>query len=126
MKPKTLLLTITALLTLNSCCWTDHSETIKEVAEPMLKELDAFYKKEKRFPTTKERNMMLEKVGCTKVEGNVCGYKNRNIVINEWRADNYYSIRMTYQNTYCSLYLNSDGSIDRLSCKQNPCIDIGQ
>jgi len=59
---------------LNGCCWTDHSDTIKKVAVPMQKELEKFYTKNRRFPTAKERDEMLEKVGC-KMEGNVCVYE---------------------------------------------------
>jgi len=37
----------------------------------MQKELEKFYTENKHFPTTQERDEMLEKVGC-KMEGNVC------------------------------------------------------
>jgi len=59
------------LYLLQGCCWTDHSEEIKKVAVPMQKELEKFYTENKHFPTTQERDEMLERVGC-KMEGNVC------------------------------------------------------
>lgn len=127
MRPiRILLLATMTLFVLSGCCWTDHSATIKEVAEPMLHELQDFYQKHKRFPTTQERDVMLEKVGC-RVKGDRCEYKHKKMILQEWIAVDYYNIRMTYGNTYCSLYLNSkDGSVDKLICRQEPCIEFGQ
>ena len=123
---KTTLLATITLFALTGCCWTDHSETIKQVAEPMLQELKIFYEKSRRFPTTQERDEMLEKVGC-KVSGNTCNYRHKKITLQNWTADDYYNIRMTHNNTYCSLYLNNEnGTVDKLICRQEPCIDLGQ
>jgi len=110
---------------MTGCCWTDHSKIIKEVAEPMAKSLEQFYKKEKRFPTIEERDIMLEKVGC-EVHGNVCTYKLKDISLKERVVTNYYDLIMMYQNTYCPLYLNNNATVDKIGCLQKPCLDIGQ
>ena len=46
----------------------------------MQQELEDFYAKNKRLPTLKERDVLLEKVGC-KVEGNICIYGEERIKI---------------------------------------------
>ena len=122
---KLLALSIATLWTVTGCCWTDHSKMIKEVAEPMAKHLEQFYKKEKRFPTIEERNRMLEKVGC-EVHGNVCTYKLKDISLKERTVTNYYDLIMMHQNTYCPLYLKSNATVDKIGCLQKPCIDMGQ
>jgi len=114
---KLLLITIVTLFTMTGCCWTDHSKIIKEVAEPMAKELEHFYAKEKRFPTPKERDNILVKIDFDTYE---------NMSFSESNANNYYSIRIIDENTYCSLYLYDTGKVNKVSCVQNPCIDIGQ
>ena len=121
---KTLLLTTAALWALTGCCWTDHSDTIKEVAEPMLVELKAFYWKNKRFPSIQERNEMLERAGC-RVKGDFCTYKKNSININS--ASGYdYSITFNNERTFCYIYLNLDGSAIEPSCHNASCIDLGQ
>ena len=123
---KTLLLTTATLWTLTGCCWTDHSETIKEVAEPMLVELKTFYWKNKRFPSTKERNEMLEKVGC-RVHDDMCLYHNKKIRLDEWTTNYDYKIRMTINNTYGNFNLYKDsGRVSDIRFYQKPCIKFGQ
>lgn len=122
---KILLLTIVTLFTTTGCCWTDHSREIKKIAVPMAKELEHFYKKEKRFPTIKERDKMLERVGC-KMDKDVCKYKNKNFILKERTIVNYYDLIVTYENTYCPIYLNYHAKVDNIECLQNPCIDMGQ
>ena len=125
MKRKIILLVLTALAILNSCCWTDHSEEIKKIAVPMAKELEHFYEKEKRFPKIEERDRMLEKVGC-KMDRGVCKYKNKNFRLKERTIANYYDLIITYENTYCPIYLNNHANVDKIGCLQNPCIELGQ
>ncbi len=122
---KTLLLTTATLWTLTGCCWTDHSETIKKVAEPMLVELKAFYWKNKRFPSTEERNEMLEKVGC-KVSGDKCKYKGRKMIINAWKKSYNYRIRIDFENTGCLFGIQDDGNHDKVECDNSPCVKFGQ
>lgn len=114
---KTLLLTTATLWTLTGCCWTDHSKEIKKIAVPIAKELEHFYAKEKRFPTPKERNNILATI-------NFNIYKD--MTFSESNANNYYSIRIMDENTYCSLYLYDNGEANTLNCHQNPCIKFGQ
>jgi len=57
-----LLLTVLTITLLTGCCWIDYSETIKEVAEPMLKELDTFYKKIRDFQIYKRGMCYLKKL----------------------------------------------------------------
>ena len=122
---KRLLVVAAGVWLLTGCCWTDHSKTIKKVAEPMAKELERFYMEHKRFPTDKERDAMLEKVGC-KVDRSMCKYKNKNFVLKKRKTDNYYDLIIRYENTYCPIYLNYNGKVDNIGCLQKPCIDLGQ
>lgn len=123
-----ILLTITALVTLNSCCWTDHSETIKKVAEPMIKQLDTFYKKNKRHPNKEERNEMLLASGCSKVENKECSFGWKTLVISrtEIVEPNTYWITLNYDNTYCLFGVYEKGDLVNLSCENRPCLHISQ
>ena len=121
---KTLFLTMTVLFVLHGCCWSDHSATIKEVVEPMLHELQAFYQKHKRFPTAQERDAMLEKVGC-RVKGDVCVHKRTVFNIDSGSGYDYF-ITFNYERTFCSVYLKPDGSVTEPSCHNEPCISLKQ
>jgi hypothetical protein len=122
---KIILTTLTATL-LTGCCWTDHSDTIREVAEPMLKELDAFYKENKRHPNVKERDIMLKEVGC-EMDGDVCLYNGDKIVIDESSAYNGdYDMWMKIEKTICFSEVYSNGTIMKVNCRNKPCIKLGQ
>ena len=125
---KILLPTIATLFTVTGCCWTDHSETIKEVAEPMLRQLDAFYQKNKRHPNKNERDKMLIKSGCSKVKDEKCSYEGRTFVISrtEIVKPNTYWITLKYDNTYCLFGIYGDGDLVHMSCDNRPCLDITQ
>ena len=133
MKLKTILLTTLALATLNSCCLIDHSKTIKKIAEPMLNELDHFYKKNKRFPTLKERDEMLTTLGC-KMKNNICIFHGNKIhVESQIMSDNGYDFNMkiikekfskTIGNCGFSYYKNkTDGPV---ICFSEACLQIRQ
>lgn len=121
---KIILTTLTATL-LTGCCWTDHSDTIREVAEPMLKELDAFYKENKRHPNVKERDIMLKKVGC-EMDGDECLYDRDKILIDTHSYDGEYSFGMTLEKTYCNFSLQKNEELDSVRCYNNPCVKLGQ
>ena len=120
-----LLATTVALWLLTGCCWTDHSETIKEVAQPMFKELKYFYAKNKRFPDIQERNKMLEKVGC-KVNGDICRYDGKEMIVNMWEKSYNYRIRIDLENTGCLFGIQDDGQNDEVTCENSACIKLGQ
>ena len=121
---KILLLTIMILGAITGCCLTDHSKIIKEVAEPMLKQLKHFYAKNKRFPNVQERNEMLEKVGC-RMDGDFCGHKKKSINISS--ASGYdYSMAFNKERTFCYIYLNPDGSVKEPSCHNEACRSLKQ
>ena len=129
MRPiRILLLATMTLFVLSGCCWTDHSATIKEVAEPMLVELKAFYLKHKRFPTTQERDAMLEKVGCRKVKNKKCIFNRDIIEIERSRItlNQEYEMLLTIENTYCFFGLDQAGKVFGVGCMQQPCIKFGQ
>lgn len=121
---------VTATL-LTGCCWTDHSDTIKEVAEPMLKELEAFYKTNKRFPNTKERDVMLEKSGC-KMKGDVCMFDGKELTIkSEETLTNGYDVKINYMKdneskASCGFGLYSDGDLSTLICSKRFCLELRQ
>ena len=107
-----------------ACCLFDYSEEIKEVAEPMLKNLEIFYEKNKRFPTDKERDEMLLAAGCESVVGGVCEKEGREIlVIPERHLDEYeYYFRLKYDDTSCGFGIYDDGDITNMFCQVSPCI----
>lgn len=125
---KLLLISSITLLSLTGCCWTDHSETIKEVAEPMAKELESFYKEHKRFPTSKERDAMLLASGCRKVKNEKCIYNGNIIDIERSRKtlNKEYDVLLTIDNTYCFFGLDKTGNKLNIGCMQQPCIKLGQ
>jgi len=122
---KIILLTIATLFTMTGCCWTDHSETIKEVADPMLMKLKQFYAEKKYFPNIEERNKILEKVGC-KVNGDVCKYKGKKIALKMDETDYDFTIDFGISNSYCVLHYMKKTNRNVVNCNQKPCIDLGQ
>ena len=117
------LMTLIATL-LTGCCWTDHSDTIREVAEPMLQEVDGFYQKHKRHPNSEEREAMLRKAGC-EVNNGKCLYKGKEFLIedNEITFNRYY-FKIEFKNSYCSFIKYIDDDKVRLNCNKRPCIRI--
>ena len=122
---KRLLVVAAGVWLLTGCCWTDHSETIKKVAEPMAKELERFYMEHKRFPTDKERDAMLERVGC-KVSGDVCRYKGKKMIIHNRKKSYNYKIRIDLENTGCFFGISKSGQHMNVLCSNAPCVDLGQ
>lgn len=125
---KILLVTIVTLFTTTGCCWTDHSKVIKEVAEPMLKQLDTFYKKNKRHPNKEERDEMLLASGCSKVKNEECSYKWKKIRIDksETSETNKFYMGLNYGDTYCYFGVYNNGELSQVSCDNSPCIDWGR
>ena len=94
----------------------------------MQKELEKFYAQNKHFPTTQERDEMLERVGC-KMEGNVCVYDGERIVIERGYKDTYngqYDFWITLENTICFGGISSRGKYYKVNCRNKPCIKLGQ
>ena len=114
---------------LYNCDTTDYSPLIKKVAVPMQQELESFYATKRRFPTTQERDAMLERVGC-KMEGSVCLYEGGRVKIISQESSCDYYIKFRVENTGCSLYLNNigreKGKVSRVRCGNKPCINLKQ
>ncbi|HHD75658.1 MAG TPA: hypothetical protein ENK95_02390 [Campylobacterales bacterium] len=132
---KLILLILTVTL-LTGCCLEDHTKTIEKVAQPMLKELQQFYKEYKRFPTTKERDIMLTRSGC-QMRGDVCFFEGKKLHIVHSSKDisgNYYmSIRMfdgkaISKNSLasCGFSIYRSGKLDYVGCSKRPCINLRQ
>ena len=130
---KPTLIALTATL-ITGCCWSDHSKTIKEIAEPMLKELEAFYKTNKRFPNTKERDVMLEKAGC-EMKGDVCFFEGEELTITKsgknLSGDYYMSIEVidketNYDVASCGFSIYTYDEKDFVMCSKRPCVTIRQ
>jgi len=124
-----LLIILVGMWMFTGCCWRDHSETIKKVVEPMAKELEYFYKVHKRFPTDKERDVMLESVGC-KVKKRVCVYDGSNIKVKTrplvYEGDSY-NISFYIEKSYCQLFIDGNsGQVYSFKCGNLPCIELGQ
>ena len=134
LKIKLPLIALTAIL-FTGCCLEDHRPTIRKVADSMLKELEAFYKTNKRFPNTKERDEMLEKAGC-KMKGDVCVFEEQELVIErseEVTPNRYYYISIEYQDkktslsmASCGFGINSKLGIREVRCIKRPCLEFRQ
>jgi len=120
-----LLWSVGILTSMAECDRTDYSPIIKKVAVPMQQELEKFYIKNKRFPTTKERDEMLGKVGC-KIEGNVCVYEKDRIKVESQVTTYDYNYDLMIENTYCTSFMNSKGKIYDIWCQNKPCISLKQ
>jgi len=133
LKTKLLLIVLTSML-FTGCCLEDHTKSIEKVAEPMLKELEAFYKTNKRFPNIKERDEMLEKAGC-KMKGDVCMFEGEELTIAKSEIRNssryYMSIEVidketNYDVASCGFSIYSYDEKDFVMCSKRPCITIRQ
>jgi len=125
---KKILLTTLIVTLLTGCCWTDHSETIKKVAEPMREKLITFYKKSKRYPTREERDSMLKDVGCDINENDKCSIGWHTLKVN--KRDTYggrYRVQFTIENTTCGFSLYKDGDVGEIGkCIQGFCLHYGK
>ena len=106
----------------------DYSEEIKEVAEPMLKNLETFYQKNKRFPTDKERDEMLLASGCESVVGGVCERDGSKIkILKAHYPDDYsYDVELNKATTFCLFTIYKNGVISKVSCEKLQCIKMGK
>jgi len=114
--------------TLNNCDSTDYSPIIKKVAIPMQTKLEAFYSENKRFPTGKERNEMLEKVGCL-MDGGVCIFELNRIILKKSSLNSYthdYEFWIKLGKTGCQFGIEHDGDFNQVTCGNSPCIKLGQ
>ena len=108
---------------LSGCCLIDNSETIKEVAKPMLKHLDSFYKENKRHPTIEERNKLLLDAGCRKVKNNKCSYGWKTFEIDRYDIEEgSVTMGLSYGDTGCSFGIFSNGEFMTVGCGTNACI----
>lgn len=103
----------------------NYSSNIKKVAIPMQIELEGFYTKNKRFPTTIERNEMLEKVGCVMDKG-VCVFDGDRIRVRVKITKYSYIFRSSLGNTGCFSAIGNDGHYTKASCATSSCIKFGQ
>jgi len=134
LKTKLPLIALTATL-LTGCCLEDHRPTIRKVAEPMLKELEAFYKQNKRFPNTKERDEMLEKAGC-KMKGDICMFEEKKLIIRrseEVTPKRYYFVLISYPDikisrskASCGFGIHIKSGIREIRCTKRPCFEFRQ
>lgn len=120
-----LLWSLNIIQTLWNCDRTDYSPIIKKVAVPMQEELENFYTKNRRFPSTQERDEMLVKVGC-KMEGNVCVYKRVKMKVKSQVSTYDYNYDLIIENTYCTSFMNKKGKIYEIWCQNQPCISLKQ
>ncbi len=132
-KPTLIILTATLL---TGCCLIDHTDTIKEVAKPMLKELEAFYKTNKRFPNTKERDVMLEKSGC-EMRGDICMYDGKELTIAKseekssgayYMSIEYLDEKISYHHTLasCGFGIRANRTLSPVGCSKRPCLELKQ
>jgi len=123
-----------SLWLLTGCCLFDNTKVIKKVAAPMLKELRAFQKKNKRFPTIKERDIMLDKSGC-KLTGNICIFEGEKFMVVRKGEGNFsydLSIQRFEKGTShiiasCGVGLTKLGKrLHPVICSQELCISLRQ
>ena len=124
MRFKIILLLTTLMFSTTACCLFDYSEEIKEVAEPMLKTLETFYQKNKRFPTDKERDEMLVASGCESVVGGVCERGWNDIVIEKRKIEKHdYYIAFWINRSMCVVRFDTNGKAPfPISCYNYGCI----
>jgi len=130
---KLILVALTVTM-ITGCCLIDYRPTIEKVAKPTLKELEAFYKINKRFPNTKERDVMLEKAGC-EMRGDICMFEGEELTISRSGEiiPNKYYITIEYQDketlysmASCGFGIDSESYISSVGCTKRPCITIRQ
>ena len=112
---------------LQGCCWTDHSDVIKEVAVPMQQELEKFYKENKRFPSTEERDEILQIIGC-KMDGDICTHNRERMWLFESRinADGDYVFDLRKENTLCFFFIDPNKAKYNVGCRQQACVSLKQ
>jgi len=126
---KKILLTATAILSMiafTACCGENYVKEMTKVSNSISQQLVAFYQKNKRFPTIKERNRIFETVGCTFKQENICTYRGRNITIKSevWLDD--YNIELSFGKNFCYYGLFSDGRAKSVGCRKDDCISLKQ
>ena len=93
----------------------------------MQQELEKFYKENKHFPTTQERDEMLERIGCrVDVSGNTCVYERERLKIISYESSYDYTVDFGIENTYCVLFMYKKTKRNTLNCNNNPCISLKQ
>jgi len=125
---KILLITIAifSMIAFTGCCGENYVKEMTKISNSISQQLVAFYQKNKRFPTIKERNRIFETVGCTFKQENICTYKGRNITVKSKIIVSEYEIRLYFGKNFCSLGLFSDGSTDSVACRKDDCISLKQ
>jgi len=91
----------------------------------MQQELEDFYKENKRFPSTQEKNEMLEKIGCV-MEGNDCVYERERIILDEHETNTVYTIDFEIENSYCVLFRYKKTNRNTVVCNNKACISLKQ
>ena len=114
------------LLLLSGCCASNHSSKMKEILEPIQKELVSFHKKNNHYPTKDERNTLLEKLGC-KISKDKCKYLGESFSIHsESNERNEYDLSFILENSRCYVGLFKDGDSKGVSCNQDSCLGLKQ
>ena len=97
-----------------SCPNPDYTEEIKEILYPVSKILEYFYTESQRFPSTSERNKMLENNGCLfgdkgdgYCEKDGVNFKVWNDSISNPPSD--YTLHIRYKDVSCWVGLRSNG-----------------
>jgi hypothetical protein len=108
---------------LSGCCAFNYSAEVKEVLIPMQEELSSFYTKNKRYPNIKERNEILDKLGC-KVFNNKCKYSGNKFNITSEIFIGKYKIGLEKGSSRCYTGLLKNGQKDDLSCYQDGCYKL--
>jgi len=135
LKTKLPLIALTVTL-FTGCCLEDHRPTIRKVAEPMLKELEAFYKQNKRFPNLEEQNKIYKKSGC-EMKGSICNFNGAELTIIRKGYTGDYNIRIKYidksiKNIYkqslasCNFGIYANGKLDSIGCSKRNCLEWRQ
>lgn len=120
------LLIIPIALLLVGCCGENYVKEMTKISNKTSKQLGAFYEKNKRPPSIKERNEILKDAGCSMLQENICVHNNRKITVESDNSNTGYNLGFNYGKNYCYLGLGLHGDIDSVSCKKSDCIKFGQ
>jgi hypothetical protein len=117
---------ITVLLV--GCCPKDYTSEIRRIMVPMQKNLKVFFEEEGIYPSTAQRDILVEKSGCkiTDSQKKTCIYKNRSFTYesNLELTQNRYFFSIAKKGNHCSMHMTTEGKMEKIQCIKESCITL--
>ncbi len=128
MKKIKILLSITILFMIFGCCPTDYTKDIKKIMNPFSKGLTDFFAENGEYPTSEQRDKILENAGCKIVDSNnkICKFKGQSFTYesNLELSRKLYFFAIAKKGSHCYLDMSPDGKIVDKKCIKDSCINI--